>query len=129
MTIIPITVKGAKKLVAEWHRHLPDLQGALFAAALEHDGAVVGVACAGNPARVWQGTRRLVISRVAISPSLSPERRARELRVFAALRRSLSRREGAWLRRSMDVHAARRAGHVAAGGGIRVQRDERRRRA
>jgi hypothetical protein len=29
------------------------------------DGVVVGVAIAGNPARVWQGSGRVVISRVA----------------------------------------------------------------
>jgi len=46
---------------------LPDIQGGLFAAKLVDDaGAVVGCALAGNGPRVWQGTGRLVISRVAV---------------------------------------------------------------
>jgi len=67
--IEPITVKAARKLVKEWHRHLPDVQGGLFSAAVSVDGAIVGVAIAGNPARVWQGTGRFVISRVATDGS------------------------------------------------------------
>jgi len=65
MRLAPITVKAALTRVKEWHRHLPDLQGGLFAVAVEHDGAVVGVGVAGNPARVWQGQAKLVISRCA----------------------------------------------------------------
>ena len=61
----PITVKAAIRWVRDTHRHLPIVQGALFAVAL-HDGqAMRGVALAGNPARVWQGTGRIVISRVS----------------------------------------------------------------
>jgi len=66
MRIEPITVKAARVKVAEWHRHLPELQGGLFACQVVDDaGLCVGVAIAGNPARVWQGTGRLVVSRVA----------------------------------------------------------------
>jgi hypothetical protein len=64
--IAPCTVKAATKKVREWHRHLPDIQGGLFAAAaIDPDGQLVGVAIAGNPSRVWQGQAKLVISRVA----------------------------------------------------------------
>lgn len=63
--IAPCTVKAARKLVREWHRHLPLVQGGLFAAKCVADGRCVGVAIAGNPSRVWQDTGRLVISRVA----------------------------------------------------------------
>ncbi len=64
--IAPCTVKAARRKVSEWHRHLPDLQGGLFAAQyLDDDGNCVGVAVAGNPSRVWQGQAKLVISRVA----------------------------------------------------------------
>lgn len=66
LSIEPVTVTAARLLVKEWHRHLPDVQGGLFAAALAVDGIVQGVAVAGNPARVWQGTGRIVISRVAV---------------------------------------------------------------
>lgn len=64
--IAPCTVKAALKKVREWHRHLPDLQGGLFAVqCLDAEGNCVGVAIAGNPSRVWQGQAKLVISRVA----------------------------------------------------------------
>ncbi len=62
---VPMTVRAAMRKVSDWHRHLPDLQGGLFAAGVAIDGELVGVAIAGNPARVWQGTGRIVISRVA----------------------------------------------------------------
>lgn len=65
LRIVPMTVKAARSTVKQWHRHLPDLQGGLFACAVYSDGVCVGVAVAGNPARVWQGTGRIVISRVA----------------------------------------------------------------
>lgn len=66
LTIVPLTVKAALKKVREWHRHLPELQGGLFAAGCaESDGEIVGVGIAGNPSRVWQNTGRIVISRVA----------------------------------------------------------------
>ncbi len=66
MYLTPCTVKAARKLVAAWHRHLPELQGGLFAVAcVDSDGNCLGVAVAGNPCRVWQNTGRLLISRVA----------------------------------------------------------------
>lgn len=65
LSIVPVTVKAARKLVSEWHRKLPEVQGGLFASAVAVNENIVGVAIAGNPARVWQGTGRLVISRVA----------------------------------------------------------------
>jgi hypothetical protein len=65
--VVPCTVSAAKRWVKATHRHLPDLNGALFAAALEQDGALVGVACASSGPRVWNGTGRLVISRVAVA--------------------------------------------------------------
>lgn len=65
LAIEPCTVKAARRLVKQWHRHLRDVQGGLFAALVTIDGEVVGTAIAGNPSRVWQGTGRIVISRVA----------------------------------------------------------------
>lgn len=59
------TVKEAKRLVKRWHRHFEDVQGGLFASKVTRGGEVVGVGLAGNPPRAWQGTGRLVISRVA----------------------------------------------------------------
>jgi hypothetical protein len=66
LEIVPVTVKAARRVVKLWHRHLPDVQGGLFAAAVAQNDDVVGVAIAGNPARVWQGTCRLVVSRAAV---------------------------------------------------------------
>lgn len=67
MRVTDCTVSEARRLVKAWHRHLPDVQGGLFAAKIVDDaGNVLGCAVAGNPPRVWQGTGRLVISRVAV---------------------------------------------------------------
>ncbi|MDB6014787.1 MAG: MPMin1 gp31 [Gammaproteobacteria bacterium] len=63
--VLPCTVKAALKWVRETHRHLPRLQGGLFAVACESELEIVGVGIAGNPSRVWQGQRKIVISRVA----------------------------------------------------------------
>lgn len=65
----PMTIRAAKAAVKQWHRHLPLIQGGLFACGVEVDGELVGVGIAGNPARVWQGTGRIVISRVATDES------------------------------------------------------------
>ena len=66
MRLAPITVKAALKQVRAWHRHLPELQGGLFAVqVIAADGACIGVGVVGNPPRVWQGQGKAVISRVA----------------------------------------------------------------
>jgi hypothetical protein len=65
LRIVPFSVKHAALVVRGWHRHLPNVVGGLFAAGVLSDGVLVGVAIASNPARVWQGTGRFVISRVA----------------------------------------------------------------
>ncbi len=68
--IAPVTGKEAIRWVAEVHRHLPKLQGALAAVSVEWAGFRVGVATLGNPARVWQGTGRVVITRCAVVEGL-----------------------------------------------------------
>jgi len=66
MRVAPCSVKAARKQVKAWHRHLPDVRGGLFAAQVVNDaGECLGVAVFGNPPRVWQGTGRGVITRVA----------------------------------------------------------------
>lgn len=70
MKLVPITVKAALREVRAKHRHLPDLQGGLFAVGVETGGELVGVGVAGNPSRVWQATGRLVISRCALMDEL-----------------------------------------------------------
>lgn len=65
LRLAPCTVKRAMRLVKEWHRHLPDIQGGLFAVCVANDNELVGVGMAGNPARVWQHEAKLVISRCA----------------------------------------------------------------
>lgn len=66
MRIAPITVKAAQGKCYDFHRHLKKVQGGLFAAALMDGDDTVGIAIAANPARVWQGTGRFVIARVAV---------------------------------------------------------------
>lgn len=69
--VSPCTVKAARAYVRSWHRHLPDVQGGLFAVqVVDSVGRCVGVGVAGNPARVWQGQAKLVISRVAAMDGL-----------------------------------------------------------
>ncbi len=69
-SLVPITTREALRFCERNHRHLPDLQGALFAAGVERAGQLVGVATAGHPARVWMGTGRILISRCAAVPGL-----------------------------------------------------------
>lgn len=69
--LAPCTVKAAIKKVKECHRHLPNLQGGLFAAqVIGPDGECAGVAVFGNPSRVWQNTGRGVITRCAAREGL-----------------------------------------------------------
>lgn len=49
MELRPISIKAARVIVAEWHRHLEPPQGARFALAAWKDGQLVGVALVGNP--------------------------------------------------------------------------------
>lgn len=69
--IAPCSIKAALKKVEECHRHLPDLQGGLFAAqVIGPSGECAGVAVFGNPSRVWQNTGRGVITRCAAQEDL-----------------------------------------------------------
>lgn len=70
--VAPITVKAARQWVRDVHRDLPSIQGGLFAVAVEMDGKRVAAGIAVNPPRVWQGTGRIVIGRVAAIPGLEP---------------------------------------------------------
>jgi hypothetical protein len=63
LNLCPITVKAARAWVRQTHRHLPYVQGGLFAVSIRADGELCGVAVAGNPSRTWQGTGRICISR------------------------------------------------------------------
>ncbi len=49
MTIVPITFKKAAQYVADLHRHNKRPTGMKFCLALEHAGALVGVAVVGRP--------------------------------------------------------------------------------
>jgi hypothetical protein len=69
--VAPCTIKAAIKKVKECHRHLPDLQGGLFAAqVIGPSGECAGVAVFGNPWMEWQGTGRGVITRCAAHEDL-----------------------------------------------------------
>lgn len=66
LRVVPCTIAQAKAWVLALHRHLPDLTGGLFAAAIvDEEGHRHGVAVAGRPPPEWEGTGRIVISRVA----------------------------------------------------------------
>ena len=49
MTIVPITWKAAREFVAAQHRHNRPPVGHKFSIGLEHEGVLIGVACAGRP--------------------------------------------------------------------------------
>src|SRR5882724_8625794 len=55
------------RIVAKWHRHLPDIQGGLFAVSCWRDATLVGVGLAGHPSRMWMGQEKIVISRIALN--------------------------------------------------------------
>lgn len=64
--VVPMSVGAARRFVMLAHRHLPHVQGGLFAAGVADQlGDIRGVAIAGNPCRAWQGTGRVYILRVA----------------------------------------------------------------
>lgn len=73
LAVAPLTVKQAQAVCKRLHRHFPDVQGGLFACAAinARSGWVHGVAIAANPAQVWQGTGRAVISRVATDGAMN----------------------------------------------------------
>jgi len=68
--ISPITGRQGRAWVAAVHRHLPKIQGALFAVAVDYRGTTVGVALAGSPPPAWEGKPIFVITRVAVLPDL-----------------------------------------------------------
>lgn len=46
---MPLTLKRANRLVAEWHRHHRPTQGGLFAIGCGQDGELVGAVICGRP--------------------------------------------------------------------------------
>lgn len=69
-SISPITVRAAIAWCRQVHRHLPDVQGGLFATSVCTEDGIAAVGIAGHPPRVWMGTGRIVISRVAAREDL-----------------------------------------------------------
>lgn len=65
LTLRPFTVKRAIPFVAQVHRRLPKVQGALWAVSAWAHGEVVGVALVGHPARELMGDT-LSVLRVAV---------------------------------------------------------------
>jgi hypothetical protein len=63
--VVPITVKSAQRYVKRWHRHLPEVQGGLFAVAVASEGEICGVAIVGRPARMAQDGWTCCVTRCA----------------------------------------------------------------
>jgi len=64
--VVPCTIKSAVSWIATHHRHLPTVNGGRFAVAIADDnGAIRGVGLVGNGPRVWEGSTKMVITRVA----------------------------------------------------------------
>ena len=66
LTVRPWTVKKATPWVAGVHRHLPKIQGGLWAVRAERDGVVVGCAVVGHAARMYAARDILCVLRVAV---------------------------------------------------------------
>lgn len=66
LTHRPATVKEALRWCKSVHRRLPKLQGARWAVAVERDGAMVGFALVGSPARLLDDGVTLAVTRVAV---------------------------------------------------------------
>lgn len=49
MKVIPLTLKRANEVVADWHRHNEPVRGCRFAVGAEHGGELVGVCIVGRP--------------------------------------------------------------------------------
>lgn len=65
MRVVPCTIRAAQKWLLQHHRHLPKVNGGRFAVAVADDTGIRGVALAGNGPRVWEGSTRMTITRVA----------------------------------------------------------------
>lgn len=66
LRVAPCTIAEALRYVSALHRHLPRLNGGLFACSIEDElGQVRGVGVFGHPPRAWQGTGAGAILRVA----------------------------------------------------------------
>jgi hypothetical protein len=64
LVLRPTTITAAREYVAEHHRHNRPPVGGLFAAGVESDGQLVGVAIAGRPvARALQDGRTIEVTR------------------------------------------------------------------
>lgn len=64
--IRPLSLKDARRLVGNWHRHNPAPTGGLFAVGCEVEGKIVGVAIVGRPsAKALQDGWTAEITRVA----------------------------------------------------------------
>lgn len=64
MTLRPISIRAAMKVVAELHRHLEPPQGAKFAIAATEHGRIVGVALVGFPPARMTMTREELTAEV-----------------------------------------------------------------
>lgn len=64
---LPTTIKAAMRYVRKHHRHLPNIQGGLFAVAVARtgEGEPCGVAIVGQPSRMAQDGWTCSVTRVA----------------------------------------------------------------
>lgn len=49
MNLVPLTLKAANSVVADWHRHNKPVVGCRFCLGAEHEGKLVGVVIVGRP--------------------------------------------------------------------------------
>lgn len=66
LVVRPCTVTRAQKWVAQVHRRLKKIQGAMWAVQAIEDGEMIGVAMVGHPARLLAERGVLAVLRVAV---------------------------------------------------------------
>jgi len=67
----PTTITAARKWVKQHHRHLPDVQGGMWAVGVYNDDGLCGVAIVGNPPVDWMKKGALGILRVCTDGAMN----------------------------------------------------------
>lgn len=86
LSIVPISIRDAKRFVRQHHRHNPAVVGARIAIGLEFDGKLVGVGMLGNPKSRILAEDRLCAEAVRVCTSAEAPKGA-ESKLNARLKR------------------------------------------
>ncbi len=69
MKLVPLTIKGANRVIGLWHRHNKTVVGGRFALGCEVNGVLVGVAIVARPkARMLDTDKAAEVTRLCVTP-------------------------------------------------------------